>query len=59
MNAEAISLVHPAGTVCKWCKIGNATTVVYDWPTCVTCAVSRRERVRAYLADMNPWNRRR
>lgn len=52
------SLVHPVGTICKWCKTDAATTVVYDWPTCVICAADRSTRVRRYLIDMNPYRDR-
>jgi hypothetical protein len=52
-------LVHPDGALCKWCKDEPATTIIYGWPTGVLCAVSRRERVARYLADMNPYRSRR
>lgn len=55
---QTLSLVHPEGLLCRWCKAEPATTIVYGWPTGLICAVSRQARVSRYLAEMNP-NRRR
>lgn len=47
MTADLFAAVAPP-TCCKWCGDGEATTVIYDWPTCLGCAVSREVRVRSY-----------
>ena len=49
------SLVFPEGTKCRWCATHDATTIVYDWATCIRCVTGGpKERVRAWLAANKP-----
>jgi len=54
------SLVHEPGTICKWCRVDEATTTVYSWPTCITCASGgEKARIRRYLQSMRPTREKR
>lgn len=46
-------LVHPPGTQCAWCKLYDATTTLYDWPTCLSCAAGGpKKRVMGWLQQV-------
>lgn len=48
-----LTFAVPAGTICRWCRVDDATTIVYGWQTCVACAADPKTRIRRWQASIS------